>query len=182
MEDLHQPRELATTTAEGFLTIYSPEAIGRSFSHIRSAQDALALADTQPSLGDIRRNYGTGKAEVIIKMYLLELCELINLKRSLTERQIDAIAREVVADYCFLSTADIHVIFRRARRGEWGELYESLDMPKVMRWFSDYFHERCMVCEEMAIASQASDKWDNITSERMSKYFAALEKKTRKET
>ena len=103
--------------------------------------------------------------------------EMVNLKRPLLEPQIEAIALEVVASYSSLNIADIHVIFRRARNGEFGDFYESLDMPKVMRWFADYFNERCRICAERSQSEDTGSKLDNETPADIAKYFNKLEKK-----
>lgn len=147
---------------------------------VRNVKDALALSHKEfPPLAVLRKDFGSQKVEIIIKLYLAELCELVNLKRSLTERQIDVIAAEVVAAFWQLTIADIHVIFRMARNGDFGEMYEALDVPKVMKWFRDYFSERC---EAAAYRSEREsernyDKGGNITSERMSYELGRLEKK-----
>ena len=96
----------------------------------------------------------------------------------MTEKQIDAIAMEVVSRYCALTIADVHVIFRKAKNGEFGELYESMDMPKVMKWFSDYFNDRCDAYVERSLreSDRFYDKGGNMTQERMRKQFDKLEK------
>ncbi len=176
--------KLVAVTGKNFLTIYDPERVNRELVDVRSAEDALSLSTSAglPSLARLRRDFGAQKVETIIKLYLVELSELVNLTRPLREKQIEAIAAEVVSTYYALTIADIHVIFRRARNGEFGELYESLDMPKVMRWFSDYFAERCEAAANNSIreAERNYDKGGNITAERMQKHFNKLEDKINK--
>ena len=149
---------------------------------VRNVNDALALVESNheqfPSLATLRKDHGSQKVETVIKLYLVELCELVNLKRPLTERQIDAIAMEVVSRYYVLTIADVHVIFRKAKNGEFGELYESMDMPKVMKWFSDYLNDRCEVGANISLreSDRLYDKGGNMTPERMRKQFDKLEK------
>jgi len=40
------------------------------------------------------------------------------------------------------------VIMKRAKSGYYGELYESLTPPKVLRWFADYDAERTVYFED----------------------------------
>jgi hypothetical protein len=154
---------------------------------IRGVNDALALAESNPaqfpSLAALRKDHGSQRAETVIKLYLVELCELVNLKRPLTEKQIDAIAMEVVSRYYMLTIADVHVIFRKAKNGEFGELYESMDMPKVMKWFSDYFNERCEAGMNTSLreSDRFYDKGGNMTPERIRKQFDRLEKQFKKQ-
>jgi hypothetical protein len=173
---------LAPVTNKNFLTIYSPDALNRQLMEIRNVNDALALAESNheqfPSLAALRKDHGSQKVETVIKLYLVELCGLVNLKRPLTERQIDAIAMEVVSRHYALTIADVHVIFRKAKNGEFGELYESMDMPKVMKWFSDYFNDRCEAGANASLreSDRFYDKGGNMTSERMRKQFDKMEK------
>ncbi|HBX45539.1 MAG TPA: hypothetical protein DEG28_06630 [Porphyromonadaceae bacterium] len=153
---------------------------------IRNVDDALVLSESNkeqfPSIAVIRKDHGSQKVEAIIKLYLVELCELVNLKRPLTEKQIDAIAQEVVSRYYSMTIADIHVIFRKAKNGEFGELYESLDMPKVMKWFWDYFNDRCLAGANLSLRVHDSnyDKGGNMTPERIGKQFERLEKQLKR--
>lgn len=150
---------------------------------VKNVDDALALATTNreqfPALATLKKDFGAQKVETIIKLYLVELTELVNLKRPLREKQIDAIAMEVVSSYYSLTIADVHVIFRKARNGEFGELYESLDMPKVMKWFSDYFAERCEAGANASIreAERNYDKGGNLTPERLRRQAERIGKK-----
>jgi hypothetical protein len=150
-------------------------------AEVRNIGGAMKIAadypDVFPSLARLRKFHGQDKAETIIKLFLTDLSELVNLKRSLSERQIDVIAQEVVTTYYSLNLADIHVIFRRARNGEYGELYESLDTPKVIRWFNDYFEERCETSAQSNVSNNYHDKNSNFTSERATKMLDELERK-----
>jgi hypothetical protein len=108
-----------------------------------------AIDTPSHSLSSLKKRLGDKKTEALIKVYLIELSEALNLKRPLTEFQIDEIAFEVLNEFYNLSMADIHVIFRRAKTGYYGEFYDSLNMPKVLKWFRDYFHRRCSLIEEI---------------------------------
>lgn len=145
-------------------------------------RDALSIAggDKYPSLAVLRRDYGNEKIEAIIKLHLIDLCESVNLKRPLRATQIDSIAREIVAEYYALTIADVHVIFRNAKTGAYGEFYESLDMPKVMGWFRSYFAERLELAAEQSENHAHYDKGGNMTSERMQKHFDKLEKQLKR--
>ncbi|WP_165026771.1 hypothetical protein [Dysgonomonas sp. ZJ279] len=151
---------------------------------VRSMRDALALATTSPSqypsLARLRADFGDEKIETVIKLYLIDVCDMVNIKRPLREPQIEALASEIVATYYSLSIADIHVIFRKAKTGEYGEFYESLDMPKVMGWFRQYFDDRCAIGEQESINGKYNDATVPSESERMTRYFERLAKKKNK--
>jgi hypothetical protein len=122
------------------------EPVMRSLAHIRTVSDALD-AKTDCLCAMVRRD-GSAKVEDMIMEYLCLMSDLVNVKRPLAEQQMQIIAIEVVSGYRFLTMADIHLIFRRVLAGEYGELYESIDMPKVMGWFRKYAEERVKVAME----------------------------------
>lgn len=150
---------------------------------VRTASDALALANNRelcPSIAVLRRDYGSEAIADIIMLYLADLRDNVNLKRPLTDSQISNIAYEVVTEYYSLTIADVHVIMKKAKRGEYGELFESLDMPKVMTWFREYFADRCTLAAQESENNRVYDKNGNMTPERMTKHFEKLEKQFKK--
>lgn len=177
-------QELAKITKIESVTVYDPEKLNRKLVTVKTVSDAMKIAHDYPSqfpsLAKIRANYGSKATERIIKLYMIELTELVNLKRPLTEKQIDTIAMEVVVRHYAMTIADVHVIFKKAINGEFGDFYESLDVPKVMKWFDLYFDERCEIGAQDSINSQFYDKGGNITSERMATHFNNLQKQMTK--
>lgn len=177
-------QELVKATKSALLEKCEPTALNKSLASVATVSGAMKIAEQYPSkfpsLAKIKTHYGSQAVEGIIKLYLIEMAELVNLKRPLTEKQIDVIASNVTAEYYNLTIADVHVLFKKVIKGEYGEFYESLDVPKVMKWFASYFDERCNSAQEDSIASQFGDKGGNITSERAKKHFETLEKKMTK--
>lgn len=158
-----------------------PEQLNASLANVTTVDQALKIAHDYPtrfpSIAKMRMHYGNEPVEGIIKLYLIELSELINLKRPLSEKQIDVIASMAVSQYYNMTIADISIMFKKVLKGDYGDFYESLDVPKVMKWFSAYFSERCEVAMEDSINNQYYDKGGNITSERARNHFDSLEKK-----
>lgn len=173
-------KELPTTTKPVSLATLQPDVLGRELAAVRTLSDALAVAGDRakyPSLAVLRKEYGEAKIEAIIKLHLIDLCENVNLKRPLRDRQVDSIAREIVSEFYSLTIADVHVIFRQAKTGQYGEFYDSLDMPKVIGWFRRYFDDRCAAGADEAVSGQFYDKGGNLTPDRMAKEFERLTKK-----
>lgn len=136
--------------------------------------------DKYPSLAVLRRDNGSKKIEAIIKLYLIDLCENVNLTRPLRDAQVENIAREIVAEYYNLTIADVHVIFRQAKTGEYGDFFGSLDMPKVMTWFREYFADRCTLAAQASVSGRFRDANDPRQSEQARQYFDKLEKQFNK--
>ena len=176
---------MATTSKANLPSVLKPASLNRELQHVRNVGDALALASDRekyPSLAVLRRDHGSEAIEDIIMMYLIDLRDKINAKRHLSDEQIEEIAFEVVSSFYHFTIADIHVVFRRAKLGEYGEFYESIDMPKVMGWFKAYDTARTDAAMQESI--NQSGTWnvsdDRRESERWQRHFNKIGKKANK--
>lgn len=124
------------------LTIYVNK-LENDYAKIATVKQSLESG--AKSIGALVNAYDVKRIAALIKLELIKLNEILDLKRPLKEHAIDLIADEIVSTYGNLSLADVALIFRRARRGDYGQFYESINMPKVIGWFKDYFDERCEV-------------------------------------
>jgi hypothetical protein len=91
----------------------------------------------------LKKQYGERQIEAYIKLWLIELNEIINTTRPLNEAQIDETAYLILSEYSNVSIADINLIFKTAKMGGYGEFYGTLSIDKILKWFGDYFNERC---------------------------------------
>lgn len=177
---MKEKKELQTVSSGKQLAIYLPDTVAQELRNVRTVNDALQLADsdTYPPIGVLRREYGEQKVEALIKLYLIDLCENVNLKRGLNDNQIANIAREIVGEFYNLNIADVHVVFRQAKHGVFGEFYEGLDMPKVLTWFRLYFNERCAAAAQESINKAGTYRTggDRRDAERWTQLFNKLEK------
>ncbi|MDH6310573.1 hypothetical protein M2451_003337 [Dysgonomonas sp. PFB1-18] len=174
-------QELQTTASKANLpAVLTPAVLTRELKQVKSVSDALALAaDSElcPSLAAIRRDYDSETVEDLIMAYLIEMRKMIHAKRHLSDEQIEEIALEVVSTYYYFTIADIHLIFKWAKMGKYGTLYESIDMPKVMNWFEKYDDMRSQAVTQENENSQFHDKGGNMTPQRMTKYFDTMQDK-----
>lgn len=104
-----------------------------------------AIESNTPSFSLLKRQYGEVKAEAYIKMWILDLVGSINTARTLSESQIDEIAMLILSEYYMITITDISLIFKNAKTGKYGNLYETLSMDKILSWFNEYFNERCSI-------------------------------------
>lgn len=145
---------LAMTTNAEFLATYSPKECAVAFRDVRTAEDALAVAKSGKvaTLMGLQRMLGETKITALMKMYLIELNEVLGLKQPMTEVQIDQTAEEIIARYRYLTMADINLVFRRIKCGECGKLYDRLTMPQLMSIFADYDNERAEIAARQSVA------------------------------
>lgn len=178
--------ELPATTNSAQLTTYVPGELSQDIRDLRTVRDVLALVEQNrgafPSLARLRADFGSDKIETVIKLHLIDLRENLNLKRPLRDNQIDNIAREIVAEFYTLTIPDVYLVFRQAKTGIYGDFYDSLDMPKVMQWFRQYFEDRCQAAAQDSINSAGKYRTEDSRrdSERWAQYFDRMNKNNKK--
>jgi len=164
------PRSLATCL---------PSILNKELQAVRSVSDVLKVAGDYPTLGKLKVANGPEKVEALIKAYLLQLTELVNIARPLNATKIDAIAERVVSKYAVLTVADVNFIFNSAINGDYGSFYESLDVPKVMAWFATYFEDRCNTAAEISQSEAINDKGGNYSRNYAVKLLRSIEKRSK---
>lgn len=184
----------ATTTSEKFLTTYSPKEVSKAFRNVNSVSDALDVYKHHhiATLQGLQRNMGENKILALIKLYLIELNDLLGLKVPMSEAQIDAVAEEVLVKYRYFTMADINLIFRRIKCGEYEKLYDRLTMPQLMRMFAAYDDERCEESARRSIAesdyykgqgmqrSALADAWHAANKSRFEMSMMSPEQRAKK--
>lgn len=183
MKSLPQSNVIAATQGASVLTIAPrslatclPSVLNKELQAVRSVSDVLKVAGEYPTLGTLKKVNGPEKVEALIRQYLVELTDLVTLARPLNAMKIDAIAQRVVSKYAVLTVADINFVFNSAINGDYGSFYESLDVPKVMTWFSSYFEERCNTAAELSQSEAVNDKGGNYTRKYAKKLLDRMEK------
>jgi hypothetical protein len=132
--------ELALITSETLTTTYAPNKLKQDLALVRTVNDAIETST--PSIGLLCRTVDVKKTQAYIKLWVLDLVTSVNIKRQLTEGQIDEIALYITTDFRNLTLADINLIFKQAKLGHYGEFYESLDVVKILGWCTKYMEER----------------------------------------
>ncbi len=133
---------------------YLPEVFVPKIKAIRTVEQLLQQPTS--SLTKIKKNIGPTRTEALIKVYLVRLNELLDLKKPLSETAIDEIANILVQDYYYLTMHDVVFVLQRAVKGDYGEMYESLSIPKVLKWFALHFEERCQTAAQMSLKEHSS--------------------------
>ena len=130
------------------LTNYLPENFLPKVKAITTVKQALQQSTS--SLAVIKRNVGVTRTEALIKVYLVRMNDLLDLKKPLSEDAINEIANILTTEYYNLNMTDVVFVIQQAIKGKYGEMFESLNIPKVIKWFEIYFNERCNTAEQMS--------------------------------
>ena len=145
---------------EEFVARYNPANMITEFRNVNSLPAAIE-ADNN-SLAVYRREIGEDPVLAILELHLLAFNESLNVSNPLTSMQIKEIALEISTLYYCLNLAEIYYVFRKAKRGEYGKFYNSINMPEVLGWFANYSEERMT-----HFANKQLDKHSNFRDDSM---------------
>lgn len=167
-----QPRSqtlaLATVTKEAFLKDYAVPAVQVRCRTINSYPDVFKC--NMPSLWDVEKTYGYECLQAYLEGWIVNLREFVNVGKKMTDNQTFETAMIILQDYKCLTIADINLIFKRAKSGYYGNLYDRLDGQIILGWFRRYFSERCNAAEEESI--NESLKYKDVNVQRTSDKIA----------
>ena len=76
----------------------------------------------------------------------------------MTDEQTFATAELIVEMFPHLNIADINLIFKWAKAGKFGRIYDRLDGNVILEWFEKYFDDRCNAAAERSIREAESHK------------------------
>lgn len=109
-----------------------------------------------PTIGEIVRAGEGEKIATFIELNIAALAVFCNLGNSITAQQMSPTIDLIMSEYGFLTIADVNLIFRMAKLGQWSEMYGRLDGQMILIWFGKYAEERCNYFAEKSIQEAAS--------------------------
>ena len=157
-----------TIIKETFLTDFS---VKKCLINFRDVKDFPAVFESKtPSLAKLKSEIGFEAVCAWIEMWLINLRESVNVGKKMTDSQCQETAIILLEDYPTLKIVDINLIFRKAKTGGFGTIYDRIDVTVISEWFKKYFNERCEVAEGISLREHDKEKYDEMKygSERSS--------------
>ena len=114
-----------------------------------------AMNAPAPTIGTLHREKSREFTQALVMVWLVYLNDLLDLRKPMSEDQIELCAHEVVNEFYSLKMSDLAYLFKRIISGQYGEFYESLTISKVLTFFREYFNERCRLAEQDAMRHHA---------------------------
>lgn len=142
------------------LAIYKPESIRQLQRNLNSVTDLIKPENNTPSISYLKNKVNELTTVTLIKLHLVELNDYLNLSRGLTGPQIDQTAEMILDEFPLMKIADLIYIFKQAKMGKFGTLYESLDGAKILSWFRQVWDERLTAAEYQSEKAHESNKLD----------------------
>lgn len=123
--------------------------VQRSIAKIKSVDQAIEVRKSTPTLVTMKMDLGFEKASSYIELLILKLNEFFNLKSSMTKPQIQETASLILEEYYYLTFTEVMFVIKEGKLGHYGELYNSIDGGKILKWFKEYSEQRFAMIEKI---------------------------------
>jgi hypothetical protein len=131
------------------LADFVPKALTSTCKDIHTVEDIIKAKF--PSLRRLANENNCDTVKDMLRLQFKQFDAYMNAKSGLTEEAIELLTDEIFTMYGhILSFADINLIFRNAKLGRYGELYNQLSSMKIMQWFDKYVDEKLNTAEKLS--------------------------------
>ena len=125
-----------------------------------------AIKSETPSLAKINKDFGEDFLLAYIEGWIVNLREFLNVGRKMTDVQTQETALLIMEQFYNITVAEVNLIFKKAKIGHFGQIYDRLDGQVILSWFDKYYKNRCNTFAENSI--QEADKYKDDPYERYS--------------
>lgn len=142
---------------------------------------SLTIADSiqAPTLKVLEKQYGKDDLATLISFMILQTARFFNLGNNLSEDQSLETAYLMLQNYPYETIEDFTLMFREAKKGKYGELYNRLDGQIIFKWMEKYLEEKAIYREKQhqkqktAIPVKEPDLMKIVTGESNNKKTVA---------
>lgn len=150
---VHGGTDLVKITRTQFVQDYKIPAVQKLCRNVNTP--AQVFNTNLPTIGTVKKVYGDDFAQAYIETWIVNISEFVNIGKNMNENQIYETAQMILDSYPYFTLADINLIFKKAKKGDFGQIYDRLDGQIIFSWFTKYNQLRCLEAEEQSI-SQAN--------------------------
>lgn len=144
----------------GLIAIVSDVETFREFERGLTIQK---IVDKAVPISVMQKEVGTRQVAQALDLQLTRLVANLNLKWNLNDNQIQQIVIDLLDKYPNESLEDFILVFKRARQGEFGDLFR-LDSPVIFSWMETYLDEKYAVIENK-LATEKDDYFKPVKHE-----------------
>ena len=94
------------------------------------------------TLNKMIRENGLAFTEGVLQGWIIYLNEMLNLKRPMTEEQVELSTQLIFEEFGSLKFTDLSLLFKKIISGKFGGFYESLSIDKLLTFFKEYFDQK----------------------------------------
>jgi len=117
-----------------------------------------------PTIALLKKEIGERPLVSYISIWIVNFVSFLNISKSMSIEQINSTSEFILLEYPALNLADVNLVFKFAKIGRFGQIYDRIDGQIILCWFEKYFTERCQFAAERSINEAQSFKGDNSPS------------------
>lgn len=110
-----------------------------------------AMKEDCPTLEQMSNLRSEPYAIVLIVKMLQFVSEMFNVGKNLTDTQITYTAEQILYQYGFLKIAEVKCCLNLAISGKFGGVYDRIDPPTILNWFTQYNEIRTVEAEKIQL-------------------------------
>lgn len=130
--------------ATGIVAILTDSEKAKNFE--RTLTIPAILSNALP-ICEMVKEVGRKKLALVLDYHLSRLVSLLNLNLTLNDVQLGVIVEDLLDRYPQETIEDFILIFKKARQGEYGELFR-VDSAIVFKWVEKYLQEKYQAMED----------------------------------
>jgi len=123
-----------------FFATFSPSKCMDLFNKQTTME--LAIKTETYSLAKINKMYNRELAIEYVKLWIIDLNKDMNVKRGMSETQIEKTAKMLYDEYYYMNLAELNKVFTDIQKGIYGEVYDMLNCAKILGFMRIYAKER----------------------------------------
>jgi hypothetical protein len=154
MSNLESYQSQLPAKPDQFVTAYTPGKCLQLFS--KANTPAICLNSEVPSLATIRKQYSEDFITAYIALWIDNLNDFVNAPRKMSPAQMEETAVILYQEYHYFNLADINLVFRRIKKGEFGQLFADIDGVKILGWFDQYARERMRTAADQQLTHHSN--------------------------
>lgn len=123
-----------------------------------------AVDSNMPTISLLKKEIGERPLVSYISIWIVNFISFLNVGKSMSIEQITLTSELIISEYPALNLADVNLVFKFAKIGRFGQIYDRIDGQIILGWFEKYFTERCQLSAERSMNESLSYKGDNSPS------------------
>jgi hypothetical protein len=110
----------------------------------------LTMADAiqAPTLRKLEKEHGKDNLAGVVSFLIVQTAKFFNIGNNLSEDQALETAYLMLDQYPYETIEDFTLMFREAKKGKYGELYNRLDGQIIFKWMEKYLEEKAIYREK----------------------------------
>ncbi len=128
-----------------FLTKYNPSVALTTLDEVKSLPDVFRVKT--PSLARLQNDFDKEFVVDYLQLWIIKINDMVNAKNKMNDQQVQYTAQLILNENPLLTIADIKFVFDGIVSGRFGEMYNTIDCPKLCTWFRKHWEHRLSEAE-----------------------------------